>query len=119
MVRDQSCQWRKGKARQCHQTRGHTGCGGPDPPGNLLRQQIAQEVEQPVLCGPAEQGADKAGQQAKHAQLQGIEQQRVMAGKAQQRSSALASKRRVAKRAADSATATPANRIAAGLARFR
>lgn len=53
------------------------------PPGNLLRQQIAQEVEQPVLCGPAEQGADKAGQQAKHAQLQGIEQQRVMAGKAQ------------------------------------
>lgn len=36
-----------------------------------------------MLCGPAEQGADKAGQQAKHAQLQGIEQQRVMAGKAQ------------------------------------
>lgn len=56
---------------------------GQMPPGNLLRQQIAQEVEQPVLCGPAEQGADKAGQQAKHAQLQGIEQQRVMAGKAQ------------------------------------
>gem|GEM_PF-3037120 len=36
-----------------------------------------------MLCGPAEQGADKAGQQAKHAQLQGIEQQRVMARKAQ------------------------------------
>ena len=32
---------------------------GQMPPGNLLRQQIAQEIEQPVLCGPAEQGADR------------------------------------------------------------
>ena len=48
-----------------------------------MGEQIAQQKEQSVLRGPAEQRTGDARQQAEHAQLQGVEQQGVVTRQAQ------------------------------------
>ncbi len=94
---------------------------GSRPAGrHVRRQQVVQQVEQAQLRQPAQQGAGQAGRAAR-ARLS-CRLNSSMASrrdKPRQRSSALASKRRLAKRLADSATATPASSTATRLAMFR